>query len=178
LKLREPRSGLFPLDVSNVSDLFQTQRFSSLTGVHTAAISVTTPVPADHTDSWVETAADTTREAISMESAAEFFEKFERNAAQNTDAATQPNAVYQFNITGDGGGEWNLDCTKGKTGDFVSTGTHDSPGATITVSAEDWLGMVNGSLNPMQAFMSGKIKIDGDMTLAMSLQQVMNLAQD
>jgi putative sterol carrier protein len=38
--------------------------------------------------------------------------------------------------------------------------------------------MLNGSLNPMQAFMSGKIKIDGDLTLAMSLQQVMNLAQD
>ena len=113
-----------------------------------------------------------------MESAAEFFEKFEKRAAENTDAATAPNAIYQFNITGDGGGEWSLDCTTGKTSDFVSTGTHDSPGATITVSSEDWLGMLNGSLNPMQAFMSGKIKIDGDMTLAMSLQQVMNLAQD
>lgn len=113
-----------------------------------------------------------------MESAAEFFEKFEVKAAANTDAATQPNAIYQFNVTGDGGGEWNLDLTKGKTSDFVGTGTHDSPGATITVSAEDWLGMLNGSLNPMQAFMSGKIKIDGDMTLAMSLQQVMNLVQD
>jgi putative sterol carrier protein len=113
-----------------------------------------------------------------MESAAEFFEKFAQRAAENPDAATAPNAIYQFNITGDGGGEWNLDCTKGKTGDFVGTGTHDGPGATITVSAEDWLGMINGSLNPMQAFMSGKIKIDGDMTLAMSLQQVMNLAQD
>ena len=89
-----------------------------------------------------------------MESAAEFFEKFETRAAENTDAATQPNAIYQFNIT------------------------HDSPGATITVSSEDWLAMLNGSLNPMQAFMSGKIKLDGDMTLAMSLQQVMNLAQD
>ena len=113
-----------------------------------------------------------------MESAAEFFEKFEQKAAANTDAATQPNAIYQFKITGDGGGEWNMDLTKGKTGDFVSKGTHDGPGATITVSSEDWLGMLNGSLNPMQAFMSGKIKIDGDMTLAMSLQQVMNLAQD
>jgi len=115
---------------------------------------------------------------ISMESVAEFFEKFEKRAAENNDAATAPNAVYQFNITGDGGGEYNLDLKKGKTGDFVGHGTHDSPGATITVSAEDWLGMINGTLNPMQAFMSGKIKIDGDMTLAMSLQQVMNLAQD
>jgi len=113
-----------------------------------------------------------------MKSAAEFFEKFEQRAAANTDAATQPNAIYQFNITGEGGGEWNLDLTKGKTGAFTNKGKHASPGATITVSAEDWLGMLNGSLNPMQAFMSGKIKIDGDMTLAMSLQQVMNLAQD
>jgi putative sterol carrier protein len=113
-----------------------------------------------------------------MESVAEFFEKFESKAAANTDAATSPNAIYQFNITGDGGGEYYLDLTKGKTSDFVGKGAHDSPGATITVSDEDWLGMLNGSLNPMQAFMSGKIKIDGDMTLAMSLQQVMNLAQD
>ena len=113
-----------------------------------------------------------------MESVSEFFEKFETRAAANPDAATSPNAVYQFNITGDGGGDWALDLTKGKTDGFVVNGTHDSPGATITVSSEDWLGMLNGTLNPMQAFMSGKIKIDGDMTLAMSLQQVMNLAQD
>ena len=113
-----------------------------------------------------------------MKSVAEFFEKFEKRAADNVDAATAPNAIYQFNITGDGGGDWHMDLTKGKTGEFVSTGTHDSPGATITVSAEDWLGMINGTLNPMQAFMSGKIKIEGDMTLAMSLQQVMNIAQD
>ena len=113
-----------------------------------------------------------------MESVSEFFEKFETRAAANPDAATSPNAVYQFNITGDGGGDWALDLTKGKTDGFVVKGTHDSPGATITVSSEDWLGMLNGTLNPMQAFMSGKIKIDGDMTLAMSLQQVMNLAQD
>jgi putative sterol carrier protein len=113
-----------------------------------------------------------------MKSVPEFFEKFEMRAAENVNAATAPNAIYQFNITGDGGGEWNLDLTKGKTGNFVSKGSHSSPGATITVSAQDWLGMLNGELNPMQAFMSGKIKINGDMTLAMSLQQVLNLAQD
>ena len=113
-----------------------------------------------------------------MDSVSEFFEKFESRAAANPEAATSPNAVYQFNITGDGGGDWALDLTKGKSSDFVGQGTHDGPGATITVSDEDWLGMINGTLNPMQAFMSGKIKIDGDMTLAMSLQQVMNLAQD
>ena len=113
-----------------------------------------------------------------MESVAEFFEKFETRATAKPDAATAPDAVYQFNITGDGGGEYHLDLTKGKTGDFVGRGAHADPGATITVAAEDWLGMLNGELNPMQAFMSGKVKIEGDMTLAMGLQQVMNLAQD
>ncbi|MEM7435466.1 MAG: SCP2 sterol-binding domain-containing protein [Myxococcota bacterium] len=113
-----------------------------------------------------------------MESVAEFFKVFETKAAANPDAATNPNAIYQFNITGDGGGEWALDLTKGKTEGFVVEGKHDNPGATISISSEDWLGMLDGSVNPMQAFMSGKIKIDGDMTLAMSLQQVMSLAQD
>ena len=36
--------------------------------------------------------------------------------------------------------------------------------------------MVNGDLNPMQAFMGGKVKIDGDMSLAMNLPNVMKLA--
>ena len=69
-----------------------------------------------------------------MKSVAEFFEKFEKRAAENNDAATAPNAIYQFKITGDGGGDYYLDLTKGKTGDFVGRGAHNGPGATITVS--------------------------------------------
>ena len=113
-----------------------------------------------------------------MKSAAEFFEKFAKRAEANPDAATAPDAIYQFDLSGEGGGQWALDLKKGKTSGFVTEGTLDDPGATISVSAEDWVAMINGELNPMQAFMSGKIKIDGDMTLAMSLQNVMNLAQD
>ena len=34
------------------------------------------------------------------------------------------------------------------------------------------LGMINGTLNPMQAFMSGRITVDGDMTIVMQMQAI------
>ena len=43
---------------------------------------------------------------------------------------------------------------------------------TFRVAASDYLDMVNGKLNPQMAFMSGKLKIAGDMGLAMKMQQL------
>jgi len=43
---------------------------------------------------------------------------------------------------------------------------------TISVSQDDLLGMMTGSVNPMTAFMSGKIKVQGDMGVAMKLQSL------
>ena len=37
----------------------------------------------------------------------------------------------------------------------------------------DFLNIVNGKLNPQMAFMSGKLKIQGDMGLAMKLAQIL-----
>jgi putative sterol carrier protein len=113
-----------------------------------------------------------------MKSPSEFFDLFAQKAAADPAAATAPNAVYQFDLSGDDGGTWCLNLKSGTTSDFVTQGPNEDAGAKISLSAEDWIAMVNGELNPMQAFMSGKIKIDGDMTLAMSLQNVMNLVQD
>ena len=50
-----------------------------------------------------------------------------------------------------------------------------APDAKCTVSAtdQDFLAIVNGRLNAQMAFMSGKLKIQGDMGLAMKLQQIL-----
>ena len=52
----------------------------------------------------------------------------------------------------------------------VQDGKHDSPTITICMKEGDYLDMVNGKLNGQMAFMSGKLKVAGDMGLAMRLQ--------
>src|SRR5262245_19552949 len=44
--------------------------------------------------------------------------------------------------------------------------------ATITVDFEDFKQLAAGKLDPMMAFMSGKLKVAGDMSAAMKLQQL------
>lgn len=87
------------------------------------------------------------------------------------DVVEKINAVYQFNITGPGGGTWTVDCTA--PGGKIAAGS--APNAKCTVSATDldFLNIVNGKLNAQMAFMSGKLKIQGDMGLAMKLQQIL-----
>ena len=45
---------------------------------------------------------------------------------------------------------------------------------TITTSWEDWQKMAAGELDGMTAFMTGKLKIEGDMSNAMQLQSVLS----
>jgi putative sterol carrier protein len=81
------------------------------------------------------------------------------------------NAVYQFDLTGDGGGEKWVKLADGN-GEFGS-GQAESPNITITMAARDFLDLVDGKLDGTMAFMSGKLKVKGDMGLAMKLQNVL-----
>ena len=51
--------------------------------------------------------------------------------------------------------------------------TDGAADTTIRMSWDDWTALTKGELNPMTAFMSGKIKLDGDMAGAMQLQGVL-----
>jgi len=81
------------------------------------------------------------------------------------------NAVYQFNISGAEGGAWSVDCTQ--PGGAVAVGSAASPRCTVSMVDADFLKLVTGKLNAQMAFMTGKIKIQGDMGLAMKLQQLL-----
>ncbi|MFT4033446.1 MAG: SCP2 sterol-binding domain-containing protein [Siphonobacter sp.] len=81
-----------------------------------------------------------------------------------------------------------LAATKGGTGDVIKfstdqgniiidrdgTVTNDDREADVTIgiSAKDLSKLMTGDLNPMMAVMMGKIKIEGDMSLAMKLQSL------
>jgi len=94
-------------------------------------------------------------------------EVFNPNAAQGLDV------VFQFNITGEGEGNWNVTVKQGAC--QIQEGTHESPSVTLTMSGETWLGIVNKELNGMQAFMSGKLKASGDIMLAQRVEQLFPL---
>lgn len=87
------------------------------------------------------------------------------------DLAKQINNSYQFDITGDDGGKYVVDLTQAS--DWVKEGTIDNPGVTVTMGAKDFLDLVGGKLNGQMAFMTGKLKIKGDMSLALKLQQIL-----
>jgi hypothetical protein len=87
------------------------------------------------------------------------------------DVVAKINAVYQFVIGGPNGGQWSVDCTQ--PGGLITAGTAASPRCTVHCTDDDFLNIVNGKLNPQMAFMSGKLKIQGDMALAMKLQQIL-----
>jgi len=107
--------------------------------------------------------------------AASVKDVFERHMPERLqkkpDVVSKINAVYQFNITGPGGGHWSVDCTK--PGGQVATGKVPTAKCTVNCADSDFLSIVNGKLNPQMAFMSGKLKIQGDMGLAMKLQQIL-----
>lgn len=99
---------------------------------------------------------------MAMTNVKEVFEKMPQSF--NADAAKGMDAVFQFDITGEGGGDWNV-AVKGGTCQ-VQEGKAAAPTVTLTMSKDTWLGMVNRQINGIQAFMSGKLKLNGDMLLA------------
>ena len=82
-------------------------------------------------------------------------------------------ATFQFVVTGDGGGEWNVVVADGKAA--IAAGKAENPSIVLTASTADWLALMNGDLNGQTAFLTGKLKIQGDMTLAMKLESFFKL---
>ena len=57
--------------------------------------------------------------------------------------------------------------------DGTTVSTTDGPAdCTIKLSLDDLESLIAGDLNPTMAFMSGKLKIEGDMSVAMALSQL------
>lgn len=94
-------------------------------------------------------------------------EKFDPQAWGSDDA------VIQFNITGDGGGEWTVKIDSGKLS--IVEGHATDASMTMTCAAQDLLAIVNGETSAVSAFMQGKVRIDGNMSLAMKLQTLLKV---
>jgi putative sterol carrier protein len=76
-------------------------------------------------------------------------------------------AEVQLVLTGEGGGDWILKIGGGQVS--AKEGKAAAPRLTITAALADVSALAQGQLDPMAAFMKGKIKLDGDVGLAMRM---------
>lgn len=78
-------------------------------------------------------------------------------------------ALVLFHITGSG--DWVLDCSKDPA--ELKPGSVEGARVEVTMSEEDFVKLANGQLNPQMAFLGGKLKVKGDMGLALKLGQIL-----
>jgi putative sterol carrier protein len=100
-----------------------------------------------------------------MDSPREFFETLETRI--DPAKAAGMTASYLFEI--DGAGTWTVDVDDGKVS--VSENGADAD-CTISTSSETFMKIANGEQNPTAAYMSGKLKVKGDIGQAMKLQKL------
>lgn len=82
-------------------------------------------------------------------------------------------AIYQFEVVGDEAGTWHLDL-KNAPGKAGKGKPEFTPDATLTMDSKDFFNMLSGQLKPANAFLSGKLKISGDMRKAMKMEKLMS----
>lgn len=85
-------------------------------------------------------------------------------------------AVVQYHLTGSEAGEWIVNIGQGEC--TVEQGEAESPTLTLTADSDDYLKVLTGELNAMSAFADGKLKLKGDLGLAMKLMGYFKLPAD
>jgi NAD(P)-dependent dehydrogenase (short-subunit alcohol dehydrogenase family)/acyl dehydratase/putative sterol carrier protein len=86
------------------------------------------------------------------------------------DKAAGVNVVFQYRITGARGGDWFVSIKDGACA--VGQGTHQEPTTTIVMADDDFLALISRKLNAMQAFTSGKLKIEGDLMKSQLIEKL------
>jgi putative sterol carrier protein len=89
------------------------------------------------------------------------------------DKAGDMDAVIQFNFSGEEASDWIVNikdkaCT-------VAEGIHESPTMTFAADSQDYKDIVTGKTNAMNAFMQGKVKLQGNLNLAMKFTEIFKL---
>jgi len=102
---------------------------------------------------------------------AAIFDELTKKISSTPDLVKQINGVYQFDLTKDGKTQqWFVDLKNGKGS--VGQGKHEKAEVTLSTNDDDFVGMMTGKANSQQLFMQGKLKIKGNMGLAMKLNKL------
>lgn len=98
-----------------------------------------------------------------------------RQIEQNINAKPGPiqelNVIYQFELSGENGGVWQLSLTNGQA--MVEKHPQKEPDCKLMMSIESFKKLVSGKLNGATAFMTGKLKVQGSLGLALKMENLL-----
>ncbi|GFT67033.1 hydroxysteroid dehydrogenase-like protein 2 [Nephila pilipes] len=92
----------------------------------------------------------------------------------NEDLVNKTKSVYAFHITGPENEVWFVDMKNGSGAVGKGQPPAGSADVIFTMDLDCFMKLFSGSLKPTSAFMSGKLKLKGDMNLAMKLEKLMS----
>ena len=104
---------------------------------------------------------------MTYESARQFFEDLQGRAEASR--AADLSASYRFDI--EGAGTWHVDVENGAV---TVTESQDPADCVIATDEQTFLAVVGNEQSPMGAFMTGKIRVEGDMGLALRLKDLVS----
>ena len=102
---------------------------------------------------------------------ADVFAQIKEKIENNADLVNEVGAIFQFDVAGVSGGTWTVDL-KNAPGS-VSDSENSDADCVISVSEDDFVGIMTGAVDPQMAFMMGRIKVAGNFMLATKLRALM-----
>src|SRR5690625_145317 len=107
-------------------------------------------------------------ETMSLE---EIWQQIDQKANEQSDLIAEMNATYSFNITGEGGGNYGLSFNDGVVS--VVEGGIEGADCTIIVNIQNFKKLILGNINSASAFMTGRLKVKGNIGLALKLEELL-----
>ena len=125
----------------------------------------------DDTTASAPTATEPETEGEGMNTPQEVFDDMVGTLAANPDRTEGLVATYQYTVQGDHGGLWTLIIDDGKA--ELRSGGAEKPDVKINIDEADLLGMARGEFSGTEAFMTGKLRVEGNPVLGMQLGRIL-----